>query len=459
MATTKLAVHVQSIGPLDSHVILLRDSLMKQWKIPANRPLSLRFGSYRAEVRVIGGSRKATLRMSEPLARELGISDGAQLVLSYRKNSQSLQLGPLIGVLFNRADAASADRPFGANTGFCQELTAGTGSTGGIVYFFTPADLDSEPRSVRGWSYDGKWTRRTFPVPDVVYNRLTNRNIEKNDKVQTFFRQVKAMHGASVFNERFLNKTEVFQALKPVAEVQAYLPESYPMRKLETLKAMCAKYATVFIKPTLGSLGKGIIRVNRTESGYHCHFNQPKGTSKQSFSSLAKLYAAISPRVKRAPYQIQQGLNLLEAGGRPMDFRAVVQKNGKGEWKVTSIVGRIAGPGNFVSNIARGGTLATVPDAIGRSRLPAGIRTTVPKRLDEAATAIAVHLDQQLPEHFGEMGVDLAVDTTGRVWLLEVNSKPSKEDNTALQPDKIRPSVRRVLQYAQFLTFGDRGSA
>ncbi|UUZ93293.1 YheC/YheD family protein [Paenibacillus sp. P25] len=64
---------------------------------------------------------------------------------------------------------------------------------------------------------------------------------------------------------------------------------------------------------------------------------------------------------------------------------------------------------------------------------------------------IAKGIETQVPGHFAELGIDLALDTRGRVWLLEVNSKPSKDDNTPLQAGKkMRPSVKRLVQYARF---------
>jgi D-alanine-D-alanine ligase-like ATP-grasp enzyme len=49
------------------------------------------------------------------------------------------------------------------------------------------------------------------------------------------------------------------------------------------------------------------------------------------------------------------------------------------------------------------------------------------------------------------LGIDLAVSKGGRVWLLEVNSKPSKNDNTAMPDQKIRPSVRQLILYCRHL--------
>ncbi|WP_284646842.1 YheC/YheD family protein [Paenibacillus silviterrae] len=53
--------------------------------------------------------------------------------------------------------------------------------------------------------------------------------------------------------------------------------------------------------------------------------------------------------------------------------------------------------------------------------------------------------------HFAELGgrPRLGYLRAG-VWLLEVNSKPSKDDNTPLNAErKIRPSVKTVVQYAR----------
>ncbi|MGV2806477.1 YheC/YheD family protein, partial [Clostridium perfringens] len=62
-------------------------------------------------------------------------------------------------------------------------------------------------------------------------------------------------------------------------------------------------------------------------------------------------------------------------------------------------------------------------------------------------------LEAAIPYHFGELGIDLAIDTTGRIWLLEVNSKPSKGENAPLNADsKVRPSAVRLVQYCQYLT-------
>jgi len=453
MAKTKLAIQVQngSVHPEDSYV-MLGEALIKKWKIPTNQTLTLRYGAARKEIRVLPLSQSAVLRISDSLAGQLGLHHGVKLILDYRPGSKTLALGPLIGVLVSRVYSHLADRPFGATTAFCKEMTEACALYGGFVYFFTAEDISPGSSTVTGWSYAGRWVKRSFPVPSVVYNRLTSRKLENKPIVQHFMRDVKSRSGAAVFNEKYLDKTEVFAALRKESSLQAYLPESYSFKNFAMLKAMCKKHGIVFLKPITGSLGKGIIKIVRQpEGGYMCYFTSLNGGRKQSYPTLTSFFQAHSGKMKQRRYQIQQGLRLIEVGGRPVDFRALVQRSQTGEWTITSIVGRIAGNNTFVSNLARGGSLCTVLEAVTKSNITAGGKAGANAKLRKASLDIAQGIERQIPGHFGELGIDLALDTSGRVWLLEVNSKPSKDDNTPSGDSKIRPSVKRLILYSQYL--------
>lgn len=101
--------------------------------------------------------------------------------------------------------------------------------------------------------------------------------------------------------------------------------------------------------------------------------------------------------------------------------------------------------------ISPGGSLSTVKEAVSRTSLSSSVKSSAYANLKQAALDIAKGIESSIPAHFGELGVDLAFDTNGRVWLLEVNSKPSKNDNTPLKDSKIRPSVKAMLEYSTYL--------
>lgn len=453
MPISKVAIQVISPGMLPEDTLMLGESFVKQWKIPQGKPITLKFGGFRQHVKTIAATRFDGLRISQTLARKMGILGGVTLRLQYKADTATLLLGPLIGVLVSRDYPQLTERPFGSITLFCKELVDACESQGAYVYFFTPNHAAVSASSVEGWVYADGWKRTTLPIPDVVNNRLTTRKLENKSSVQHFLKEVKGKNQTAVFNEKFLDKHEVFDALKQDEALIRYLPESHLLRNYTMLKAMCSRYSSVFLKPVRGSLGKGIIRISQAEgNAYQVLSTTAAGAQKQNYSSLLKLFSSISSKMKTNRYQIQQGLQLIEIQNRPVDFRALVQKNLTGQWAVTSIVARTAGSHHFVSNLARGGTLSTVTEAIARSNLAPGSRTNILSKLRSASLAIAKGVEQHIPAHFGELGIDLALDTSGRIWLLEVNSKPSKNDNTPLTDNKIRPSVKRMIQYSRFLS-------
>ncbi|MGO4107968.1 YheC/YheD family endospore coat-associated protein [Paenibacillus sp. YAF4_2] len=456
MLKSKVAVQLISSGMLPEDTIMLGEVYLKQWHISHSMSITLRFGTFRKTVKIIPVPKYDGMRMNQSLGRQLGILTNTALRLQYEASSTTLRLGPLIGVLISRDYPSTPDKPFGTITMFCKELVDGSASQGAHVYFFTPNHIaGSSDKQIEGWTFANGWKKTKLPMPDVINNRLTSRKLESKASVQSFFKEMKNTHHASVFNEKFLDKMEVFDALKKDQAVTRYLPESHFLRNYTTLKSMCARYSNVFLKPSKGSLGKGIIRVSKHEGDtYQALFTTGTGTRRQVYPNLVKLFSNISTKMKTIRYQIQQGLTLIEIQKRPVDFRAVVQKNATGKWTLTSVVARTASSQHFVSNLARGGTLSTVSEAVARSNIFAG-KEGAAKRLRTAALTIAEGIDKQIPAHFGELGIDLALDTNGRVWLLEVNSKPSKSDNTPLNQEndnKIRPSVRNVIQYSRFLS-------
>ncbi|WP_028532388.1 YheC/YheD family endospore coat-associated protein [Paenibacillus sp. UNC217MF] len=453
MSKSKVTLQLISSSLLQDDVLMLGEAYVKLWKVPVNQPLTLKFGSFKQRVTVISVSRFDGLRMNHSLARKMGLTNGQSLRAAYKTSSQILSLGPLIGVLVSRDYPSMPDKPFGSITSFCKELVDACQLQGAWVCFFTP-DHIQDLHNVKAWvNTNGSWQRVTMPIPDIINNRLTSRKLENKPSVQHFMKEVKSRYQSVVFNEKFLDKTEVFEALRPHAELSKYLPESYSLRTFSTLKSMCSRYTTVFLKPARGSLGKGIIRITRLpDHSYQALYSTLNGTKRQQFSSLTKVFSSLSGKLKTNHYQIQQGLTLIDHSKRPVDFRALVQKNASGKWTITSIVARIASNQHFVSNLARGGSLSTVKEAIFRTNLPPSVKNDVSARLRRAALDIAQGVDTYIPAHFGELGIDLAVDSSGKVWLLEVNSKPSKNDNTPLGDRKIRPSVRKIVDYSRFLT-------
>ncbi|GIO95534.1 endospore coat-associated protein YheD [Paenibacillus lautus] len=455
-SNTKSKISAQLIrsAQLSDNDIKLGDRLIRQLRIPTDSKVQLAFGSFKQEVSVTSGGKSNSLTLSPSVFSHSGLLPRTVMNVKYYPTERTLKLGPLIGIMVSRYQPDEPDKPFGSISAFCLEMVNAAKKQGAYVYFFTPDMIGSNPATLEAIAYDAGWKKLSVPAPDVINNRLSTRKLENSPSVQHFMREVKSRFGTHIFNEKFLDKSDVFEALGPDAKLQKYLPESYLLSGYPTLKKMCAAYRTVFLKPVRGSLGKGIIRISRQENGhYQTMTTSLEGSNKNTYSSLPKLFSSLSGKIKKRRYQIQQGLDLIRINRRNVDFRALVHKDKNGKWAVTSVVARIAGGNHFVSNLARGGTLSSVKDALAMSSIPLNSKQTAPARMNQAALDIAHGLEAAIPYHFGELGIDLAIDTTGRIWLLEVNSKPSKGENAPLNADsKVRPSAVRLVQYCQYLT-------
>ncbi|WP_160032929.1 YheC/YheD family endospore coat-associated protein [Paenibacillus sp. An7] len=452
MSKKKVVIQISGSGLLQDDVVMLGDKFLKQWKIPTGRPLILAFGSFNQEVTVLSVPKYEGMRMSPSFAKKLGLIHRSVLQIRYHADSRTLRIGPLISVLISRDYPEQLEKPFGSITMFCRELVGACQKQGAYVYFITPSHIETVTGQIEGWIYDDGWKKTVMPVADVINNRLTSRKLENKPSVQHFVKEVKSLHGTEMYNEKFLDKHEVFEALKTNAGLKRYLPESHLLKSFSRFKSMCLAHPVVFLKPVRGSLGKGIIRISRqTDGSYLTHATLVGGVQKQTYPTLAKLFTGLSGKMKTTKYQIQQGISLIDIGKKPVDFRALVQKNNTGKWKVTSIVARIAGGSHFVSNLARGGSLSTLKEAVNKTSLSPEVKKNALPQMRRAALDIAAAIEETIPAHFGELGIDLAMDTSGNIWLIEVNSKPSKNDNTPLSDNKIRPSVKAMLEYSAYL--------
>jgi len=431
---------------------MLDRRVMQILKITESKNLWLALGSARHKVNLYASPKKGILSMSAPLFKQLGLQSGLRMRLRFDGETRTLTLGPIL-VLLLQNGARSGPQTFGEMSAYCRELALAARKEGVWLVIASPAGVRLTQKTLVGWSLHRHWVRLQAPLPDVLYNRLQTREVERRPLVQKIFKNLKNNFNTAVFNEQFLDKIGVFTELAKDANSRKHLPLSVACTKLETLRRMMTKYPVVFLKPTAGRMGKGIIRIaRRAEGGFLTQSTSTNGTRNRIHENFAKLGAFVKPRIRRKAHLVQQGLTLLKVYRQNLDFRALVQKDRSGEWSITSIVGRIAGPRHFVSNLARGGRMTTVLNALTRAGLAVNQAKSVAAEMRKAALLLAGALDKQMNGSFGELGVDLAVDRNLQIWLLEINAKPSKTEPLPTGSRKVRPSARKVMHYTRFLS-------
>jgi len=443
---TILAIEVEThSNPFN--LVHINHGFIKKLNLPINRPLYLTFGNKTAAVIIRPSSNKGNLfRIPKDVANSLLLPNGIELHASYK--DRELRIGPILGILVQSIQNNQPKIPFGKFTAYAEELTQKSLSKGIVPYFFSFENINTESDYISGWWFkDSKWEKRDFPIPQVIYNRISSRSLEK--KLLLAINKLKERYSFIFFNDRFLDKWEVAQMLKPT-KVNVIIPKTVIYKGLKTIIEMLKEYQVIYIKPINGALGRGIFRIEKNENIYTVQYSRVQGITSSTFNSLGKLYKYLNPRLYAKPYLVQQGLELIALNNRPIDFRILVQKNDQGAWAVTSMVARIANDQSFVSNLAQGGTQEKVIETIKLVN-PELAKKITKKHFKDTALLIAKQMEKPLNGHFAELGIDLALDSNGKIWLLEVNSKPSKTDDPK-ESNEPRPSVTRLSKYVIYLT-------
>lgn len=364
----------------------------------------------------------------------------------YRTDFQTLELGPLIGLLTDFPSKKQEEPHFRSIHAFCEELHQVITDTGGFFFVFSYDEFLNQGY----YLMNGKWSPFEHPIPDVIYNRIHSRKLEHSEQFRHFRNRIETLQ-IPLFNERFLSKWEVYNQIFQEKHLLPYIPKTKIYTK-EHLFELAQEYETVFIKPVHGSQGRNIIKLTKEDENHYTL--QSSITSLNNNSSnkvfLDEIHHLIKPFLHNRFYLIQQGVELASHESCSMDFRVLCHKNLNNHWQVTSVVARVAASDEFVSNIARGGRILR-PLTVLRTSVGTKKSLEVLALMKELALETASIISNSSTGITGELGIDIGVDQDGKPWIIEVNSKPSKNFEDGL--GKIRPSAKALIQFCTLLAF------
>lgn len=241
------------------------------------------------------------------------------------------------------------------------------------------------------------------------------------------------------------NKLTKTSVLAESRELRKHIPSTKKMNQ-HTLNEMLHKYNMVYIKPCCGSLGNGVIRVEKKlrkdARRRWSSYRYQAGTQVHHFSNYNTAYRAIYNETHRKPYLVQKGIWLLAYGGRPFDIRVMVQRNPQGKWEATGLAGRVAHPQKVVTNGSQGGTIYPVEVLLNSCTSPEKRKALI-RSMKEIGVKSARQLSTAYPG-LQEIGVDIALDQHLKPWILEVNTAPDPCPFTKLNDSSM---LRRIVRY------------
>ncbi|MDO7906249.1 YheC/YheD family protein [Paenibacillus sp. JX-17] len=223
------------------------------------------------------------------------------------------------------------------------------------------------------------------------------------------------------------------------SELSKYVPATYRLNRSRLL-VLLKRHGMLYLKPDTGSLGIGVIRVEKRGKMFHYRHDVQSHT----FPTFQAMFQSLQRHTGSRNYLIQKGIHLLKHQGRRFDFRVMVQKNPSGEWEPTGIAARVAHPHKIVTNGSQGGTIYAAADVMEPI---AGTEKTdrLLHKMDLLARWTGAQFSQSYPA-MNELGLDIAVDRRLRPWILEVNTRPDPCPFTKLEN---KESIRKIIAYAE----------
>jgi hypothetical protein len=338
--------------------------------------------------------------------------------------NEILFIGPLVGI-FTAGFTPFPFNPIGERTLFFSKLLSVKKSVGALPFVFGEQHINWDQALIKGYFYhENEWKIVDVPFPNVIYDRLPNRKSEKNPSLRNAKDRLQKDYLIPWYNPGFFNKLDIYERLQQENSVEKYLPETHSFSSFSHIEEMLSKYCHVYIKPINGSLGLGIHQIiyDKHLGHYFCRYQDEDGINRlQKFSSLEGLVHHVFVNKSLESLLVQQGINLLKAEKRSIDFRIHTNKDDLGEWHITAIAAKIAGPGSVTTHVRNGGEIKTLKEIFSENEC-----RVFTEKLTVAALLLSKALERNMEGIIGEIGFDLGIDQNRNVWMFEANSKPGR---------------------------------
>jgi glutathione synthase/RimK-type ligase-like ATP-grasp enzyme len=422
---------------MEQPVLLMPRTASRELKVVAGEKIYIRIGASQFESKLAAElTDQSYCELLFPENHPLKLSVSCTLKAHFSAGNRTCSIGPLIAVL---TDTDRSGRPaLGRLEKYYEELHQFTNLNGGLFCLTCPPQLNRQIGYIFN-EENREWIQSSIPLPDILYNRIHSRRSDRSIDMKNLLAQMEEK-SVYVFNTSYLTKEYVYELLSQEDHLLEYLPYTEPF-SFSRLRRLIEKHQDLFIKHIAGSQGKKLLRLSYLENEFQLTHNFGDGAVQKTLTTFNETAEELSKLKVSSNFIIQETISLLKSDGRALDFRFLCHLVDRHEWKLISAVARISGDGQFVSNIAQGGELGK-PLKILSEFFGLDEALRIYRLMEELALSVCIRLGENSPLTLGELGVDLGLDETGKPWLIEVNSKPSKQ--TFNDTNTIRPSVKTL---------------
>jgi hypothetical protein len=453
-----------------SNICILPKDVYKALNLDAEITYTFHFGlSMATPVLKCSESNDKVMYTSYDLFDKLNLLQNSTINI-WRKGSD-IHLGPVVGIFTSKNHVMIMSEK-SINRNAREHINAGR-SEGCICYYFYASSIDWARKRVKGFAYMPEIKKcgfSWFPLPEVLYDKVPAGRSKKYPVITETRRKLKNTPGIKPINSlNVLGKLETYEALVKYDESKKYLPETIIYSSFDDVTRMLDKNDLIFLKSYYGGGGSEVLSIEQIHNKYKFNYydNGPHEIILDKINEVKKL---VTKYVGTKKFIVQQGIRLLPYKGCNMDVRLFVMKNELGKWETIFKGARVTKKDFKITNNHAGGVYAIYEQIYhGLVKEHGSINIPSPEKLSLTATKLAACLELEMGA-FGEIGLDLGIDTKGNIWLIEANSKPdkvirgirdingkplleliSKYYTGSMKNNKILPHALAIFKYAKFL--------
>lgn len=367
-------------------------------------------------------------------------------------NGRELRLGPVVGVFVNPVTIRRMRR---GTAGFrSTELANANRNAGCILYFFSVFDVRWSAQRIAGHYYDHdrrRWRQALFPWPDVLYDRGGGFSRRERPLARHIRQRLAGTPGLRFFNaQHYFDKWDQYVKLNRNPLAAAHLPETVRYRRREDLTAMLGRHGRLYVKSVSGSNGREVMRIVAHYGQFHYSYVTDR-TVRGTCRSLDALEEVLENVLGGRRLILQRAVDVLEVNGSPVDLRALVIKDSEGNWQLIDLPVRVGRRGSPVTSTRSGSRIHRLDEFRGLFGFSESQLEELRREIVRVVWLTTYALEAEYGS-FGELGIDLAVDKQGHVWVLEANAKPGK-DTVRLSGDReaLTRAFLTPLEYCKYL--------
>lgn len=285
------------------------------------------------------------------------------------------------------------------------------------LIYLRPRDIDINKNQINGKMFiDNKWINVETDLPAFIdispyCFKAKNRNIMNYLRNNTFLSDNRMNRLTKEKVQNRLIKDEGFSHL--------VIP-THKAENFEDVVDFITDYSVIVMKPIHGERGNGVY-ILRKEGDDDTYLLGYKTEEKRLSSD--ELFSFFEEFIQDKKYILQKYISSRSLQGDPFDCRIHVEKNRNGKWTIARKFIRIGIGQKVISNVNQGGGIAD-PEPFLTANF--GDKwESIDKKLDELAATLPQKVEKLRKTHINSLGLDVAIDRDGKLYLFEINSAPT----------------------------------